>query len=330
MARGEKQKLKLFYLLRILMEDTDEESGISMQRIISRLALDFGVRAERKSIYDDFSSLEEIGFPVEKLPTRPVTYTLVARPFEITELKLLIDAVQASKFISAKRTREIVKKLASFAGGKDCAKLVRHMSIDPMSKTVEDSSYYNVDTVHEAINSDSKIVFVYNEWTVDKTRRPRHGGAKYCVSPLVLLWDNENYYLVADDGGTIKNFRVDKMSGVTLSDERRDASPVRVNMDAAIYSRKLFGMYGGDEELVTLWCHESLAGVIIDRFGTDPAFIKDGDGFRVSVRVALSPLFYGWVMSFGEKMRVVFPDTVRDNIIGIAEKIVSVYKKSDT
>lgn len=331
MARSEKQKLKLFYILRILLEDTDESSGVSMQHIIGRLESDFGIKAERKSIYDDFAALDELGYGVEKLNGQPVTYTLINRPFEITELKLLVDAVQASRFISVKRSREIIRKLVSFAGKNDRSKLVRHLSIDPMAKTVDDSSYYNVDTIHEAINSDSKIMFTYNEWTEDKIKRPRHGGKKYIVSPLALIWDNEYYYLAADDFGAVKNFRVDKMSSVSISGERRDADAGKLNMDAAIYSRKLFGMYGGKEELVTLRCRTSLAGVIIDRFGTEPPFIKEsnGDFFRVSVRVALSPLFYGWVINFGDGITIESPEYVRREILRIASDIGKIYGNNE-
>ncbi len=327
MAKRENQKQKLIRLLEILMRETDEEHGISMAEIISRLA-EYGICAERKSIYDDFLTLEELGFGVSTLPTRPPRYTLDDRIFEIAELKMLVDAVQASKFITAKKSSEIIDKLGIFAGERNKRQLSRQVYVEDRIKTVNSAAIYSIDAIHTAINEDKKLSFKYFDYNGEKKKVYRHDGKAYTVSPGALLWDDEKYYLVAYDEGDklIKNFRVDKMSDVAILDLPRTRGEFSDKFNPADYSKKIFSMYGGREELVTIECREKLAGAVIDRFGSEPLFTKTDFGFKFSARVMISPLFFAWVFGFGSDMRVISPESVKNKIRSYLDDITEFYK----
>lgn len=329
MPKNEKYKQKLVRLLQILMEKTDEEHGLSMPELITALE-EYGIKAERKSIYDDLLTLEELGFSVGKINTRPPRYTLEERIFELGELKMLVDAIQSSKFISSKKCREIISKLEIFAGEHSSRELSRQVYVEDRVRNMNSSSFYNVDTVHFAINSDKKITFRYFDYDVNKNKVLRHGGKPYTVSAAALIWNDQNYYLIAydEDAGVMKNFRVDKMQGVSLLDEPRCEEVSSSSFNPATYSQKLFGMYGGEEALVTLECREKLAGVIIDRFGMDVSMIKSDFGFKVSVRVMVSPNFFAWVLSFGKEIRIVAPDNVRAQLVGLLREIRKNYESN--
>lgn len=327
MAKRENQKQKLFRLLEILMRETDEEHGLSMPEIISRLD-EYGISAERKSIYDDFITLGELGFEVTHTQTRPPRYKLETRIFEIAELKMLVDAIQASRFITAGKSREIIEKLELFAGAHRSRELSRQVYVEDRVKTVNSSSIYSIDSIHTAINEDKKLSFKYFDYNGEKKKIYRHDGKPYTVSPCALLWDDEKYYLVAYDEaeGIIKNFRVDKMQDTRLLEARRTSGGVLDKFNPADYSRKIFGMYGGREELVTFECRDKLAGVIIDRFGTDSVFIKTEFGFKFSMRVMVSPTFFAWVLGFGADIRILSPDTVRAELAENLRKISEYYR----
>ena len=328
MARAEKQKHKLIRLLQILNDRTDENNGITMNEIISALE-EYGVKAERKSIYDDFLTLEEMGFDVDKLPTRPTSYTLSGRLFEIAELKLLVDAVQSSKFITSEYSAKIIDKLKSFAGSHRRSELSRQVYVEGRAKTMNKATIYTIDAIHDAINNDKQITFKYFDYDSNKQRVLRHGGELYRVSPTALIWNSENYYLVGYDenGRNIRNYRVDKMLELRLTDDKRSTEAMKDGFNSADYTQKIFGMYGGEEELVTLECRESLAGVMIDRFGTEPVFHKTEGGFRFASRVIVSPNFFAWVMSFGSGIKIVSPDWVREKYLEELRATLEIYAK---
>ena len=327
MARSEKQKQKLFRILEILMKETDEDHGLSINEIISRLC-ELGISAERKSLYDDFRVLEDLGFDISKTETRPPCYKLDTKIFELAELKMLVDAVQSSKFITAKKSREIIDKLGLFAGVHRSRELSRQVYVEDRIKTMNTAAIYSIDAIHTAINSAKKLSFKYFDYNGEKKKILRHDGQPYVVSPCALIWDDEKYYLVAldDRDSIIKNFRVDKMQDVISEDEPRARVEALERFNPADYSRKIFGMYGGREELVTLECREKLAGVVIDRFGTDPLFVKTDFGFKLSMRVMVSPTFFSWVLSFGEDMRILAPDSVRAELIDMLTRVKKNYE----
>lgn len=294
MAKSPNQKLKLLYLMKILLEQTDENHRITMTEIIENLA-SYNISAERKSLYNDIESLRLYGLDIIGIQEgRTYFYYVGSRRFELAELKLLVDSVQSAKFITAKKSSELIKKLEGLASRYEASKLHRQVFVAGRVKTMNESIYYNVDRIQTAIGENSKITFQYFQWNVEKKMELRHDGAVYKVSPWALSWNDGNYYLIAYDGekGIIKHFRVDKMLHIELNGEKREGEQVFQSFDMAAYARKMFGMYGGKEERVRLECENSFAGVIIDRFGKDVTLNRlDDTHFFVNVEAAVSRQF---------------------------------------
>ena len=311
--KGENQKLKMLYLSRIFAEQTDDEHGLTMPEIIEKLAAR-GVNADRKTLYLDFEELRRYGLDIISTQVGHRTYySLGARDFELPELKLLVDSVQAAKFITDRKSRELIRKLEGLVSTHQARQLHRQVLISGRVKTMNESIYYNIDRLHGAINEDSQIRFQYYQWNVKKEMELRRGGAVYQVSPWALIWDDENYYLVAFDSADekIKHYRVDKMLRIRAMDERRLGRETFRAFDMAKYAKSLFGMYGGEETAVTLHGENRLVGVVIDRFGKDiPLVAVDGDHFEASVNVAVSPQFFGWIMGLGGGVRITGPEPV--------------------
>lgn len=328
MARGVNQKIRLLYLMRIMLEHTDDEHGLTLEEITAALA-EYGIEAERKTLYDDIETLQIFGIDIDKRKGKTMRYHVASREFELPELKLLVDAVQSSKFITHKKSNELIKKIEGFTSCYEARRLHRQVFVTNRIKTMNESIYYTVDYIHDAINSNAKVSFRYFNWNERKQKVMRHDGKKYIVSPWALTWDDENYYMIGYDSesGLVKHYRVDKMTDIGLIDEERDGAEHFKNFDMAIYSKKTFGMYGGDEETVTLRCKNELAGVIIDRFGFDTPFVNVTDThFEVHVKVQASPLFFTWVMNFGSDMTIISPEIARENFIKLAEKALAQYE----
>ncbi|MCL1806787.1 MAG: WYL domain-containing protein [Oscillospiraceae bacterium] len=323
MPKSPNQKLKLLYLMRILLTQTDEAHMLSVNDLISKLA-EYGVAAERKTIYDDIEALRLYGIDIVMVKSKSYGYYVASRDFELPELKLLADAVQSSNFITEKKSKELVKKLQNLASAHDAKKLQRQVFIQNRVKNMNESIYYSVDTLHEAIAESKKISFQYFDYNIQKERVFRRDGARYTVNPVVLAWNEGYYYLIAhsDNREELTHYRVDKMSGVEKLDESRSTAVGR--FDLAEYSKKVFGMFGGEETVVTLRVHNQLVGAVIDRFGKDIAMTADGgQHFTVRVRVVLSPVFYGWLFQFGELCEVLSPQTLKDELKIWAEKFLS-------
>lgn len=316
MEKAQSNKLKILFLMKILLEQTDNDHSLTMSEIIGKLD-ECGVSAERKSIYTDLDTLREYGLNVEVKRDKSVSYYVANRTFELPELKLLVDAVQSSRFITGKKSNELISKISSFASVYEAMQLRRQVYVANRIKTKNESIYYNIDAIHTAILRNCRITFQYYDWTPEKTKKLRHDGSRYEVSPWALTWDDENYYLIAYDSAVcdIRHFRVDKMLKIDLTDLRRDGKEKFDDFDMAIYSKQVFGMFGGRPETVTLLCENSLAGVIIDRFGEDVTILstKNSDSFTVSVRVVVSPMFLSWVASFGGRIKITAPDSVKDD-----------------
>ena len=326
MPKGVNQKIKILYLLRLLLENTDEEHGLTLKDVENALH-EMGVLVERKTIYDDLETLRLYGIDIEKrTESRSTTYHVVSRDFELPELKLLIDAVQSSKFISEKKSRELIDKLSSLVSRHDASRLRRQVYVANRVKTDNERIYYSVDYIHEAINTNKKISFLYFEWNERKEKVLRHGGKRYVISPHALTWDDENYYMIGYDGeaGLVKHFRVDKMQKLALVEEVRDGEKLFQDFDMALYSKKTFGMYGGREESVTLRCKNRMAGVIIDRFGEDVVFLKaDEEHFEVHVKVYVSPNFFGWLLGLSDGISVTAPDSVKNGFYKLLRETLS-------
>lgn len=313
MAKGENQKLKLLYLLDILNKYTDDEHFITMQEIVKKLA-DCGVNAERKTLYNDLEELRTYGIDVigEK-DGLGYNYHIGNRKFELAELKLLVDAVQSSRFITKAKSKELIKKLNDLTSKYHAEELNHQVFVAGRVKTMNESIYYNVDLIHTAISEDVKIRFRYFMWNENKKQVYRRNGAYYSVSPWGLTWDDENYYLIGydDEYEAIRYYRVDKMKKIVLSDEKREGRDSFKSVDMTVYSKKRFGMFDGEETEVELLCDNNMAGVIIDRFGKNTPFVKqDEEHFVALVSVAVSIQFLGWVMSLGDGVKIVGPESV--------------------
>jgi len=309
--------------MRIFLDQTDESHKLTVNELISKLA-EYGINAERKTVYDDIESLRQFGLDIVMVKTKSYGYYVAGRDFELPELKLLADAVQSSKFITEKKSMSLIKKLEGLASIYDAGKLRRQVFIQNRVKSMNESIYYSVDTLHEAIIEGMKISFRYFDYNIRKRRVYRRDGAPYVVSPIALSWSEENYYLIAhtDEREGFTHFRVDRMSAVEKLDESRCAGAGGLNL--ANYSKKVFGMFGGEETDVGLRVHNQLAGAVIDRFGKDIIMIADGEShFTVSVRVALSPIFYGWLFQFGELCEVLSPQGLKGDLRRWAEGFLS-------
>lgn len=313
MPKGAKQKLKLYYLGKIMIEKTDDEHFLTMPEIQKALE-GYGVTADRKSLYDDLETLEILGIEVigEK-NGRSYAYHVGKKQFEIAELKLLVDAIQSSKFITEKKSNALIKKLTGFASDYEAAQLKRQVVVQGRVKTMNESIYYIVDDIYNAIRKNKKIRFEYLRWNINKEMERRRDKV-YEASPWALTWDDENYYLIAFDAedDKIKHYRVDKMRNIELSDENREGKEFFERFDMAAYARMNFSMFAGKEVRVKLRFENDFIGVMLDRFGKDiPIHRSDKDGWsETSFDVALSDQFLGWVFSLGAHVKIVEPEEV--------------------
>jgi len=314
MAKSSGQKLKLLHIIRILENNSDENHPVSTTELIEKLEAE-GIHSERKSIYDDIEKLCEFGYDIIQVSSRQGGgYYMGSREFELPELKLLVDAVQSSRFITTKKSRELIGKLEKKAGRYDAGKLQRQVYVAGRIKTENESIYYNIDNIHRGIQEDRQITFTYMDWNLKKQMVPRENKTR-CVSPWALIWRDENYYLAAYDSvdGIIKHYRVDKMGNVALTDIKRDGKGQFSKIDPAQYSNSTFGMFGGREEKVTLLFPNRLIGVVMDRFGRDADIRALEDGtFKARVRVFVSGQFFGWLSGIGRDVHIVSPKSVRE------------------
>ena len=309
MSKGSNQKLKMLYLLKILSEKTDESHCLSAQELIGELQK-YEVSAERKSIYNDIECLTDFGYDiVNKKAKTGGGYYLASREFELPELKLLVDAVQSSRFITQKKSRELIHKIETLAGPYEAKKLQRQVFVASRIKTENESIYYNVDHIHNAIQDNVPISFIYMEWNAKKEFVPRHNGKEYRVSPWALTWKEENYYLIAfdDEEEKIKHFRVDKMNRIReLEGQVRKGSEEFRKFDIAEYTNQSFGMFGGETQRVTLQLSDTLSGVLFDRFGKEIDVRKiSEDEISARISVCVSPL-----TGLGSRIRITAPTEV--------------------
>lgn len=320
MAKSSMQKQKLLYLQKIMLEKTDENHGLTANEIKQQLE-SYGIKTERKSLYDDLKILETFGIDICRTRTTTVKYYVGSRDFEMPELKLLVDAIQSSKFITQKKSISLIKKLSHLVSENEASQLQRQVYVSNRVKNINEKIYYNVDTLHNAISRDSQVTFKYCRWETDFSGvkkikwAERKDGELYTVSPWALCWDDENYYLIAYDSEAqmIKHYRVDKMESISITQNGRDGKKCFERFDLAGYAKSVFSMFGGIQADVTLSVDNSLVGVIVDRFGSDVIISCESDiSFTVTVSVVLSPQFYAWVFGLGGGIRILSPKLAVD------------------
>ncbi len=335
MPKNPKQKQKLLYIMKFFMEKTDDDYGVTVADIIDYLE-EYGITAERKSIYSDIECLRDFGFDIVKTKVGKISlFSLVSRDFSLEEIKLLIDAVQSSKFITLKKSRELIHKIERLTSENQAKELHRQVIVANRVKNSNENIYRNIDNINRAINNKKKIGFYYTQWAVMRSgakkvvKVRRHDGMRYLLTPKALTWDDENYYLIAYDkeADPLKHFRVDKMEDITVEEERADSAKAVDKFDLAVYTKQVFGMYGGETVSVKLRFDDSLIGVVVDRF-SDKVFIQPhNDGtFTVGTEVMLSPQFYGWLFSFGDKVKVLSPKAAKDGFTAYLDSVIKQYE----
>lgn len=334
MPKNSKQKQKLLYILKLLYEKSDQDHGVTVSQMIDYLA-ENEIKAERKSIYDDIKTLKDFGVDIISTKSKTVRYFIAGRSFELYELKLLVDAVQSSKFITHKKTNELIAKLEGLSSEHDAKKLDRQVFVANRIKAMNEKTHFNIDNVHEAINLSRKISFYYYQWEVTSDlsqkiiKKRRNNGERYVVSPWALCWDDENYYLIAYDSKSekIKHYRIDKMDSVEiLHNEKRDGRKMFSKFDTAVYSKQLFGMYGGNLVDIKVRFDKSLIGVVVDKFSKNIFISVNDDGtFDMTTKVMLSPNFYGFIFGLKDKAEILSPKIAREEFIQYIEDVKNKY-----
>lgn len=328
MPKAEKQKQKLLYILKMLHEKSDEEHPVKMDAIIDMLDKE-GIRAERKSIYNDMDMLRDFGYDIVLTRGKNGGYFLASRDFEAAELKILVDAVQASRFITARKSKELISKITKLTGENEAKHLKREVYVMNRVKSDNESIFYNVDDIHRAIEQNRQISFKYLEYALNKEVRYRRDGKVYTVSPWGLTWDDENYYLLAYDADAekMKHYRVDKIKEIRIEEDARLINTKDKKFDVAEYSNQFFGMYAGRTETLTVRFPNDLIGVAIDRFGKDiTVHAKEEDAFTVRIKVAVSRQLFGWLTGLGPEVKIVSPEHVVDEYTNYINDIVKQYK----
>ena len=325
MPKSDNQKLKILYILDYLQRNSHADHPVRASELIDMLEKQHNILCERKTVYSDIAALQDYGIDIVSVPGKNGGYHIASRNFELPELKLLVDAVQSSRFLTEKKSRELIEKLC-----KECsvheAKLVRRdVLVSGRVKSMNETIYYNVDAIQEAIGQNRQITFRYFDWNLDGSRKYREKD--YTASPYGLCQDNENCYLLAfSPRHGVTSYRVDRMAEISLLDEQRIPCPELTGKNLTEHANRLFQMYSGDAVDVKMRFHRSLVNVVIDRFGRDILLIPDGeDHFVFTARVAISPIFLSWVIGFGRKATIIHPQSVVDQCRTLCQEAMSQY-----
>ena len=312
MPKSDNQKLKIFYILDYLQRNSHENHPVRAAELIDMLDKQHDIVCERKTIYSDIAALQEYGVDIVSVPGKAGGYYIASRNFELPELKLLIDAVQSSRFLTEKKSRELIEKLCNQCSVHDAKLMRRDVLVSGRVKSMNETIYYNVDRIQEAIAESRQITFRYFDWGLDGKRHYR--DKSYAASPYGLCQDNENCYLLAlSDRHGITSYRVDRMADIALLDTPRVPCPELTGKNLNEHAGRLFQMYAGESVDVKLRFHKSLVNVVIDRFGKDTMLLSDGEEhFVFTVKVAVSPMFLSWVIGFGNKAKILHPQSVID------------------
>ncbi len=327
MPRCSSHKLKIIRLAQILYTKTDQDHPMTVAELLQELDA-LGIHAERKSIYDDLDALRTAGMDIIQIKGRCAGYYVGSRLFEPAELKLLCDSVQSSQFITRKKTESMIRKIGNLTSVHEARGLARQVYVTGRVKSMNESVFYNVDELSHAINENRMIRFQYQEYSLNKEQKLRRNGRFYEESPYALIWDSDRYYLLAwdDKAAMFKHFRVDKMLNIFPLPKERSGREAFARLDLAHYGRMVFGMFTGEDRLVTLRFRSSLVNPVLDHFGRDVALIPDGEEhFLISTSVVISPKFYAWLFSFGDGAEVISPADVRGEMAGQLRAAAKIY-----
>ena len=326
MPKSDNQKLKIFYILDYLEAHSNEKNPVRASELISMLDRQHDIRCDRKTVYSDIAALQQYGVDIVSIPGKNGGYYIASRNFELPELKLLIDAVQSSRYLTEKKSRELIEKLCSQCNEQDAKLMRRTVLVSGRVKSMNETIYYNVDAIQEAIAQNKQITFRYFDWDFGGKRKYR--DKEYLASPYGLCQDHENCYLLAfSNRYGITSYRVDRMTDIQLTEENRIPCPELTGKALHDHANRLFQMYSGDALDVKMRFHKSLLNVVIDRFGKNTMLIPDGDEyFNFTVNVAISPMFLSWVIGFGGKAKILYPKSVADACKALCLEAMSQYE----
>ena len=325
MPKSDNQKLKIFYILDYLQRNSHQDHPVRASELIDMLQRNYNISCERKTVYSDIQALQDYGVDIESIPGKNGGYYIASRNFELPELKLLIDAVQSSRFLTEKKSRELIEKLCNQCSIHDARLMRRDMLVSGRVKSMNETIYYNVDAIQDAISMNRVISFRYFDWGIDGKRKYREKN--YYASPYGLCQDNENCYLLAHSPRHgITSYRVDRMSEITITEDVRTPCPELTGKALHEHANRLFQMFAGDSVNVKMRFHKTLANVVIDRFGRDTILIPEGsEYFNFTVNVAVSPMFLSWVIGFGSKAKILYPQSVIDECRQMCQEAMAQY-----
>ena len=325
MPKSDNQKQKILYIMDYLQRNSREDRPVKTAELLSMLEHEHGISCDRKTVYSDIATLQEYGMDIVSLPGRNGGYFVASRNFELPELKLLIDAVQSSKYLTEKKSRELIEKLCKQCNEHDASLMRRNVLVSGRVKSMNETIYYNIDAIQDAIEKNVQVTFRYFDWDLGGKRRYRE--KEYLASPYGLCQDNENCYLLAySQRHGVTSYRVDRMSDIQLTTQKRTPCPELTGKALHEHANRLFQMYSGDTVNVKMRFHRSLINVVVDRFGKDVMLIPDGeDHFTFTVPVAVSPMFLSWLVGFGSKAKILYPENVVDQYKSLCLESLSQY-----
>jgi len=325
MPKSDNQKLKIFYILDYLQRNSHQDHPVRAAELIRMLDQQHNIACDRKTVYSDIAALQDYGVDIVSLPGKNGGYYIASRNFELPELKLLIDAVQSSRFLTEKKSRELIEKLCNQCSVHDARLMRRDVLVSGRVKSMNETIYYNVDAIQDAIALNRQITFRYFDWDINGKRNYRE--RQYEASPYGLCQDNENCYLLAHSPRHgVTSYRVDRMQDIRISDQSRTPCPELSGKKLTEYANRLFQMFDGESTTVKLRFHRSLTNVVIDRFGRDTMLIPDGEEhFVFTVNVAVSPMFLSWLLGFGNKAKILYPQSVIDSFTAMCREAMEQY-----
>mgnify|MGYP003300054268 CR=1 FL=1 len=310
MPKSDNQKLKIFYIRDYLEKNSHEDHPVRAAELIEMLDRRYNIRCDRKTVYSDISALIDYGLDIVTKPGKNGGYYIASRSFELPELKLLIDAVQSSKYLTEKKSKELIEKLCNLCNEHDASLMKRSVLVSGRVKSMNETIYYNVDSIQEAISSNKQIAFRYFDWNLQRQRQFRE--KEYQISPYGLCQDNENCYLLAHSPRYgVTSFRVDRMTNIVITDIPRIPCPELMGKALQEHANRLFQMFSGEETQVKMRFHKDLINAVIDRFGTQVMLIPDGEEyFTFTAPVVVSPMYLSWIIGFGAKAKILYPQSV--------------------
>ena len=325
MPKSDNQKIKILYIMDYLQRNSREDHLVTASELIAMLERDHNISCDRKTIYSDIAALQEYGIDIISIPGKKGGYYVASRNFELPELKLLINAVHSSKYLTEKKSKELIEKICKQCNEHDAGLIRRNVLISGRVKSMNETIYYNIDGIQDAIDQNVQITFRYFDWDLSGKRRYRE--KEYLASPYGLCQDNEFCYLLSHtDRYGVTSFRVDRMSDIQLTSTKRTPCPELTGKALNEHANKLFHMYSGDQVTVKMRFHRSLITVVIDRFGKDIMLIPDGDEhFNFTVDVAVSPMFLSWIIGFGNKAKILYPESVIEKCKALCQETINQY-----